>query len=353
MSELSRTEELLEDIINDTPSTNIPLSRTEKILQGIIDGIPYEGPTESRIEKLLVQLPSGSGTLIEKSITANGTYNASDDNADGYSKITANVPNTYTNADEGKVVSNGVLLSQTAKPDTITSNNTYDTTEYNSVTVNISGSNRDITGDCNVYNNSCRSYVIDVIVPSSVTSIGDNAFHSCTGLTSIDLPDGLTSIGNNAFYSCTGLTSIDLPDGLTRIGNGAFATCTGLTSIDLPDGLTSIGDSVFNNCTGLTSIDLPDGLTSIGNSVFNNCTGLTSIDIPSSVTSIRGSAFYSCTSLTSITCRATNPPTIQVNTFSSVPVDCLIYVPADSVNIYKGATNWSVRADYIQAIPTT
>lgn len=53
-----------------------------------------------------------------------------------------------------------------------------------------------------------------------VTSIGEEAFRGCTGLTSIDLPDGLTSIGEEAFTYCTSLTSIDLPDGLTSIGGG-------------------------------------------------------------------------------------------------------------------------------------
>ncbi|MBQ2428883.1 MAG: hypothetical protein II264_10390 [Ruminococcus sp.] len=82
---------------------------------------------------------SGGGTtptLVEKSITANGTYNAADDNADGYSKVTANVPNSYAAGDEGKVVENGALVSQTAM--IITRDGTYDTTTKNSVTVNTS-----------------------------------------------------------------------------------------------------------------------------------------------------------------------------------------------------------------------
>ena len=78
-------------------------------------------------------------TLITKSITANGTYDAENDNADGYSEVTVNVPNTYTAGDEGKVVSNGALVAQTARATEITANGTYDTTENNSITVNVSG----------------------------------------------------------------------------------------------------------------------------------------------------------------------------------------------------------------------
>lgn len=83
-------------------------------------------------------IPSGGGsTLITKSITSNGTYNASSDDADGYSSVTVTVPNTYTAGDEGKVVSSGALVAQTARPDTITVNGSYITTNYNSVTVNV------------------------------------------------------------------------------------------------------------------------------------------------------------------------------------------------------------------------
>ena len=75
--------------------------------------------------------------LGSKTITANGTYHASTDNLDGYDEVTANVPNTYAAGDEGKVVSNGALVSQSSA--TYTSNNTYDTTFIKSVTVNVSG----------------------------------------------------------------------------------------------------------------------------------------------------------------------------------------------------------------------
>lgn len=78
----------------------------------------------------------GSATLIEKSITENGIYNASEDSADGYSKVTVDVANSYTQADEGKVVSNGSLVAQTTHAE-ITENGTYDITTNNSVSVNV------------------------------------------------------------------------------------------------------------------------------------------------------------------------------------------------------------------------
>lgn len=79
----------------------------------------------------------GSATLITKSITANGTYDASDDSADGYSAVTVDVPNSYTQADEGKVVSDGALVAQTS--DTVTTNGTVNTTLISSLLVNVQG----------------------------------------------------------------------------------------------------------------------------------------------------------------------------------------------------------------------
>jgi hypothetical protein len=78
---------------------------------------------------------SDAAVLVEKTITANGEYDATLDEADGYSAVTVNVPNTYEAEDEGKVVSSGALVAQTARSESITANNTYDTTENNSVTV--------------------------------------------------------------------------------------------------------------------------------------------------------------------------------------------------------------------------
>lgn len=80
----------------------------------------------------------GEAVLIDKNISANGTYNASSDNADGYKKVVVSVPNSYSAGDEGKVVSNGALVSQTSV--TYTENGTYDTTLKNSVTVDVQGS---------------------------------------------------------------------------------------------------------------------------------------------------------------------------------------------------------------------
>ena len=146
---------------------------------------------------------------------------------------------------------------------------------------------------------SC-SGLTSVTIPNSVTSIGD-AFYNCSGLTSVIIPNSVTSIGDNAFSRCSGLTSITIPNSVTSIGDYAFSYCDGLTSVTIPNSVTSIGHATFSYCDGLTSVTIPNSVTSIGHQAFSACSGLTSITIPNSVTSIGSEAFSSCSGLTSVT----------------------------------------------------
>ena len=176
---------------------------------------------------------------------------------------------------------------------------------------------------------SC-SGLTSITLPSGVTEIGKFAFLHCSGLTSITLPSGLTEISSSAFSGCSGLTSITLPSGLTEISSSAFKSCSGLTSLTLPSGLTEIGYSAFKSCSGLTSLTLPSGLTEISSSAFSGCSGLTSITLPSGVTMIFSSAFESCSGLTSIALPS-GLTEIGVNAFSGCSGLTSIYVYAEKL----------------------
>ena len=136
----------------------------------------------------------------------------------------------------------------------------------------------------------------NVVIPSTVTSIGFSAFRDCESLVSVVIPDSVTFIGSSAFYHCSKLTSVTLSNSLTFINDYSFAYCESLTSITIPNSVTSINPRAFAGCENLTSVTIPDSVTSIDLEAFMGC-GLTSITIPDSVTSIGDRAFAGCSGL--------------------------------------------------------
>ena len=123
------------------------------------------------------------------------------------------------------------------------------------------------------------SSIIEVVIPNSVTCIGNNAFACCRKLTSITVPNSVTKIGDAAFKNCVSLTSIVIPDGVTSIGKWAFYGCESLTSVIIGDGITSIKYVTFAYCSSLTSIVIPNSVTIIEACAFDDCNKLTSVTI--------------------------------------------------------------------------
>ena len=135
------------------------------------------------------------------------------------------------------------------------------------------------------------------LVKYTVTSIGEGAFRECSYLTEVSLPSSITSIGKQAFF-LSGIRSISLPSSLTSIGDSAFTNCWILKNISIPESVTFIGAGAFGGCCSLETISIPNGVTSIGDGTFWACTALTSISIPDSVTFIGENAFGECPNLT-------------------------------------------------------
>ena len=241
-----------------------------------------------------------SGGLLQKLLFELG--NDLNDNPEELSQLIETIPEDFTIPEEvTEMISEELTLTDTTEPDTTEPA----TTEPELVPSQGLEFKSNGNGTCTVAKiGTCTD--TNIVIPSvspygdRVTSIGDSAFRSYSGLTSIVIPDGVTSIGDSAFSGCRSLTSIVIPNGVTSIGEAAFAVCISLTSIVIPDGVTSIGNSVFWDCSGLTSIVIPDGVTSIGDNAFEGCESLTSVVIPDGVTSIGDYAFSGCSGLTSV-----------------------------------------------------
>ena len=164
------------------------------------------------------------------------------------------------------------------------------------------------------------------------------------------IPNSVTTIGDEAFLDCTGLTSITIPNSVTMIGEESFGGCIGLTSVIIPNSVITIGWKAFSKCAGLTSITIPNSVTTIGDFAFARCAGLTSVTIPNSVTAIGWRAFSECTGLSLLTIESATPPDVEDFAFEEVSEHMTICVPAESVEKYKTARGWSEYADKIKAI---
>ena len=172
----------------------------------------------------------------------------------------------------------------------------------------------------------CCCYTLsEIVIPSSVTSIGDWAFSSCVSLKYISIPKSVICLNGNPFAEWNGkleclspnfvfeddilfnkdksriisfrnqnIKSYVIPSSVTSIGDRAFKNCGSLSTIVIPSSVTSIGDSAFYCCSSLSEIVIPSSVTSIGDRAFKDCGSLSTIVIPSSVTSIGEWTFNGC-----------------------------------------------------------
>lgn len=153
-----------------------------------------------------------------------------------------------------------------------------------------------------------------ILLPDSVTALEDEAFYACRSAAAIRLSDQLASIGQGAFYGCESFagkqqftpggsntpiatTFLILPETLTFLGDSAFEACTKLDGVKFPEHLDAIGSYAFRNCTSLSQAILPDGLQHFGQAVFAGCTSLTEVSIPHDISRIAVNTFDGCTAL--------------------------------------------------------
>lgn len=191
----------------------------------------------------------------------------------------------------------------------------------------------------------------EIDLTSCVSLAGRNIFNSCSSLKTIELPSLSGDVPYYCFRDCNALTSITFGDNNIRLTNECINWCRELKTINL-NKCTYIGDYALCENAKLESIGtLSDELTYIGREAFRNDAKLAgNITIPASVQTIGYKAFWNCGSITSITMLATTPPQMNNESFNGA-LSYPIYVPADSVDAYKNASNWRNIASRIFAAP--
>lgn len=142
-----------------------------------------------------------------------------------------------------------------------------------------------------------KSLVIDGGAPN-LNELGERSFSGCSNIEELDLSNSkLTSIPEGAFAYCKNLKTIKLPSTITSIGDEAFYNCQSLTNIEGLDkcNLKSIGSATFSNCKALENLDFSQStFTDVPSKAFNGCSTLAKITLPNTLTTIGGYAFYAC-----------------------------------------------------------
>ena len=148
-----------------------------------------------------------------------------------------------------------------------------------------------------------------IVIPASVTTIGNDAFGKCASLPSITIPATVASMGTSAFSGCSSLTTVTFANGinLATIPASCFYECRALESISIPVSVTKIDNEAFRRCSAMTSVNFPSStaLTTIGDGAFRGCAELTSIVVPESVETIGSQGFQACTNLEQVTLPST------------------------------------------------
>lgn len=180
---------------------------------------------------------------------------------------------------------------------------------------------------------------------TGVKTLGDYAFARCALLKSASLSNSITSLGSYVFSECVELESVHLPENLNTDICGLFQFCPKLTTVTLPSNITGIGENTFSDCYNLQSLTIPSKVKSIGEYAFFGCEKLKSISLPSSVSEIGNYSFGNCTGLTSFTVPKSTS-SIGENTFSG----CF---GISSVSVESGNTNFVVSFGVLYAADKT
>jgi len=162
-----------------------------------------------------------------------------------------------------------------------------------------------------------KTTLVSIILPNSLTSIGEYAFRLCENIKSIYIGNSITNIGREAFEGCSGLTTVTMGPSVTTIQRDAFHYCYALKNITFSENITYIGEDAFTH-SAVDKVVFPNSMTTVNNS-FRQCDYLKEVTLPASVTNITNWAFQYCYGLNTIFSLNTTPPVCEAYSFYLVP----------------------------------
>lgn len=300
-----------------------------------------------------VEVNVEGATLSTLSVSANGVYNAP--SGEGYDEVDVNVPNSYSAGDEGKVVSNGALVSQTSR--SITANGTYDTTTNDEVNVNVPSptlSTLSVTANGTYTAPQGSAYdEVEVDVSGGQDTLSELLMNT---LTSFEFQG--TTIAADRLKGATALTSLTIPNVTTLEANALYNT--GVEELHFPS-LTSAVNATraIAYCNNLRVLVL-EKIVSLGNNtafMFENNPNLEVVDIlafhrVSTTYAIKPNDFQKCAKLGSFIIRHSSTLALaDLNAFNNTPFASggsggTLYVPSALISSYQSATNWSTILGY-------
>lgn len=211
-------------------------------------------------------------------------------------------------------------------------------------------------------------------LPEGLVSIGESGLGRCTALWTLQLPESLQSIGPKCFwglgvssinipaslkvipekaFELSRLKSIEIPETVVAVGSRAFERCTSLESVKFGskwETVRKIEPATFIGCTALKEVTLPRFLSSIGDEAFYGCRELKSILLPAALKTIGEHAFDSIPDLAELSSCAPEPPLLPLNAFSNkVYRKATLKVPEGYAQIYRSAPVWELFANIVES----
>ena len=358
---------------------SVTTATAEDVAQGKVflaaDGTITTGTASGGGSVVVVDTPDGHGgtireitatnvtTLVEKTITQNGTYDPGNDNADGYSSVTVNVGGSTPvgRSDVNFYDYDGTLLyaytaAEAAELTEMPSNPSHTGLTAQGWNYTLAQMKTEVTaqGACDIG----QMYVTDDGKTRLYCHFEEGRLHPYLGIcvngtVVVDWGDGSAT----STLTGTTLTTAKVADHVYASGGDYMITLTVSSGSALILGSSSTTYLLrkANNTTqnihrvysnALVKVQLGTDI-GIGTYAFDSCYSLASITIPSGVTSIGSNAFSNDYGLGEIHFKPTTPPTCaNSNAWTNLQTDCVIYVPTGSLSAYTSATNYPSSSTY-------